>query len=121
MPETDERVHQPRRCAIVGADDGVRCRLHERTHSRNVRGVEAANELTVDRQIRNEQRLAIASLARIDDPWQLYLYARVLHLYDDPRAGELYRHLLERHCDEHNWRRIDACAASVRLHKRVTM
>jgi hypothetical protein len=61
-----------------------------------------------------------ASLAHIDDPWRLYLYARVLHLYDDPRASELYQQLVERHCDEQNWRRMYVCATSVRLRKRVT-
>jgi hypothetical protein len=60
-----------------------------------------------------------ASLERIDDPWRLYLYARVLHLYDDPRAGELYPHLLERHCMKHNWQRIYVCATSMQLRKRV--
>jgi hypothetical protein len=60
------------------------------------------------------------SLARIDDPWRLYLYARVLHLYDDPRAGDLYLHLLERHCSEHGWQRIYVCATSMQLRKRVT-
>jgi hypothetical protein len=60
------------------------------------------------------------SLARIDDPWQLYLYARVLHLYDDPRAEQLYVNLLERHCTEHGWRRIYVCATSMQLFKRVT-
>jgi hypothetical protein len=60
-----------------------------------------------------------ASLARIDDPWRLYLYARVLHLYDDPRAGELYLYLLERHCMQHNWQLIYVCATSMKLRKRV--
>jgi hypothetical protein len=60
-----------------------------------------------------------ASLARIDDPWRLYLYARVLHLYDDPRASELYRQLVDRYCNEHNWRRMYVCATSVRLRQRV--
>jgi hypothetical protein len=59
------------------------------------------------------------SLARIDDPWRLYLYARVLHLYDDPRAGELYQELVDRYCDEHNWRRMYVCATSVRLRQRL--
>lgn len=59
------------------------------------------------------------SLARIDDPWRLYLYARVLHLYDDPRADELYLHLLERHCSEHGWQRIYVCATSMKLRKRL--
>ncbi|GEM_PF-2722880 len=35
------------------------------------------------------------SLDAIEDPWQLYLFARVLQLYDDPRAGELYRRAIE--------------------------
>jgi hypothetical protein len=61
------------------------------------------------------------SLARIDDPWRLYLYARVLHLYDDPRAGDVYLHLLERHCSEHGWQRIYVCATAMKLRKRVTL
>jgi hypothetical protein len=59
------------------------------------------------------------SLERIDDPWRLYLYARVLHLYDDPRAGDLYLHLLERHCSEHGWQRIYVCATAMKLRGRV--
>ena len=39
------------------------------------------------------------SLARIDDPWRVFLFARVLQLYDDPRAAEVYAHLLARHCE----------------------
>lgn len=60
------------------------------------------------------------SLERIEDPWRLYLYARVLHLYDDPRADELYLNLLERFCSEHGWQRIYVCATSMQLRKRVT-
>jgi hypothetical protein len=44
----------------------------------------------------------------------------VLHLYDDPRAGDLYLHLLERHCSEHGWQRIYVCATAMQLRKRVT-
>ena len=49
------------------------------------------------------------------DAWQLYLYARVLHLYDDPRARELYEYLLERDCSEHGWQRIYVCATAMKL------
>ncbi|HVI03282.1 MAG TPA: hypothetical protein VM869_31515 [Enhygromyxa sp.] len=43
-------------------------------------------------------KLDEASLERIDDPWQIYLYARILHIYDDPRAADVQRFLYERHC-----------------------
>jgi hypothetical protein len=58
------------------------------------------------------------SLARAD-PWRLYLYARVLHLYDDPRARELYEYLLERDCSVHGWQQIYVCATSMQLRKRT--
>lgn len=61
------------------------------------------------------------SLEQIEDPWRLYLYARVLHLYDDPRAADVYMHLLERHCSEHGWQRIYVCATSMQLRKRITL
>ena len=38
-------------------------------------------------------------LARVD-AWRLFLYARVLHVYDDPRASELYQLFLDRECPE---------------------
>jgi hypothetical protein len=78
-----------------------------------------APTMPVDLEVRAPS-LDPASLARIDDPWRLYAYARVLHLYDDPRAGELYLHLLERHCSEHGWQRIYVCATSMKLRTRVT-
>jgi hypothetical protein len=53
-----------------------------------------------------------ASLAQIDDPWRLYLLARVLHLYDDPRAEALYRLVLEHHCDYLGRPRTFVCAAA---------
>ncbi|PRP91455.1 hypothetical protein ENSA5_55720 [Enhygromyxa salina] len=56
-----------------------------------------------------------ASLARIEDPWRLYLFARVLHLYDDPRAASLYQLVLERYCDPPPTRRNFVCAASKAL------
>lgn len=58
--------------------------------------------------------LDAASLAQIEDPWRLYLFARILHIYDDPRAAELYQLVLERHC-AHRWRRNFVCAASTKL------
>ncbi len=53
------------------------------------------------------------------EPWRVYLYARVLHLYDDPRARELYEYLLERDCSEHGWQRIYVCATAMQLRKRT--
>jgi len=53
-----------------------------------------------------------ARLDRIDDPWRLYLYARVLDLYDDPRAGPLYRRIRARHCEAWPARRGFVCVAS---------
>lgn len=62
--------------------------------------------------------LDMADLERAE-PWRIYLYARVLHLYDDPRARELYEYLLERECSEHGWQRIYVCATSMQLRKRT--
>jgi hypothetical protein len=53
---------------------------------------------SVDLEIR-APALDEASLASIDDAWRLYLYARILHVYDDPRAGDLYRMVIARHCE----------------------
>ncbi|NVB42267.1 hypothetical protein G6O69_30870 [Pseudenhygromyxa sp. WMMC2535] len=38
--------------------------------------------------------LDAASLDALADPWQIFLYARVLHLFDDPRAAALYERAL---------------------------
>ncbi|MCA9685969.1 MAG: hypothetical protein KC457_27600, partial [Myxococcales bacterium] len=43
-------------------------------------------------------KLDDATLDRIEDPRVLFLFARVLHLYDDPRAQDLYRRVLTRSC-----------------------
>lgn len=60
------------------------------------------------------------SLSRVEDPWQLYLFARILHIYDDPRAPDLYRLLLERHCDDRpRVRKTFVCAASIALLERL--
>lgn len=59
------------------------------------------------------------SLAKIDDPWRLYLYARVLHIYDDPRAAELYGHLLEHHCPQAPPPRPFLCVATQMLLERI--
>lgn len=57
--------------------------------------------------------LDAAYLAKVKSPWQLYLFARVLHLYDDPRAAELYQLVLDRHCrDPRSRHRIYVCVAS---------
>ena len=71
----------------------------------------------VDLEVRAPS-LDAESLARAD-PWRLYLYARVLHLYDDPRAREVYEYLIERECSEHTWRQIFVCASAISLRKRT--
>lgn len=60
--------------------------------------------------------LDAAALARIEDPWRIYLYARILHIYDDPRAAGIYRFVLEHHCDS-QWTFV--CVASAKLLQRV--
>lgn len=76
-----------------------------------------APTMPVDLEVRAPP-LDDASLARLD-PWRLFLYARVLHLYDDPRARELYERLLERDCTEHGWQRVYVCATAMKLRKRT--
>ena len=53
-----------------------------------------------------------ARLERLDDPWRVYLYARVLDIYDDPRASELYRWIRNHHCEEWPARKNFVCVAS---------
>lgn len=66
-------------------------------------------------------KLDEASLERIRDPWRIYLYARILHLYDDPRAADLYRFLRERHCkDQRPGEHTFVCDASALLSGRLT-
>jgi hypothetical protein len=60
-----------------------------------------------------------AKLATIEDPWRLYLFARILHLYDDPRADGLYKLLLEQHCSHRPRVRSFVCAAASALHGRL--
>ncbi|MFV8754826.1 hypothetical protein ACNOYE_30130 [Nannocystaceae bacterium ST9] len=69
---------------------------------------------TVDLEIR-APALDEASLAKLEDPWKLYLYARILHVYDDPRAGDLYRMVLARHCESRRF----VCEASRLLLERL--
>jgi hypothetical protein len=65
-------------------------------------------------------KLDEASLARINDPWRIYLYARILHVYDDPRAADLYRFLRERHCkDQRPGRTTFVCDAANLLAERL--
>ena len=61
-----------------------------------------------------------AALAREHDIWKLYLYARILHIYDDPRAAELYQLVRARDCGEFPDRpRTFFCAAATQLLARV--
>lgn len=61
-----------------------------------------------------------ASLARIRDPWRIYLYARILHIYDDPRAADLYAFLRENHCkDQRPGEHTFVCDASAQLSERL--
>ncbi|HLT40700.1 MAG TPA: hypothetical protein VK034_30700 [Enhygromyxa sp.] len=60
-----------------------------------------------------------ASLARIDDPWRVYLYARILHIYDDPRATDMYQFVLDHHCDSSPPPRTFICIATALLLKRI--
>lgn len=66
-------------------------------------------------------KLDQASLARIEDPWRIYLYARILHIYDDPRAADLYRFLLERHCADKKPPRPFVCDAATALLERLIL
>ncbi len=55
-----------------------------------------------------------------EDPWKLYLFARILHLYDDPRAADLYRRVIERTCSDPRRGRVAfVCAASTALLDRI--
>ncbi len=60
-----------------------------------------------------------ASLTREQNPWKLYLYARILHVFDDPRAAELYRMVIERECGKRKGPRPFRCAASTLLLQRL--
>jgi hypothetical protein len=60
-----------------------------------------------------------ASLARVRDPWKIYLYARILHLYDDPRAAEVYRFLLKRQRCKDARPPDFVCIASTKLLERL--
>lgn len=76
----------------------------------------------VDLEIR-APALDEASLARIEDPWRIYLFARILDVYDDPRAAELYRWLLDHHCPIAGARpaheRVFVCEAALLLRARL--
>lgn len=54
-----------------------------------------------------------AGLARIRDPMRLYLYARILDVFDDPRAEGVYRWLLDHHCPPRA--RVFVCDAALAL------
>jgi hypothetical protein len=54
-----------------------------------------------------------AGLARIRDPLRIYLYARILDVFDDPRAAAVYRWLLDHHCPPRA--RVFACDAALAL------
>lgn len=74
---------------------------------------------TVDLDVR-APALDKASLARVKDPWKLYLFARILHIYDDPRAADLYRLVLARHCKiQPRVPTFVYCAASTALLERL--
>jgi hypothetical protein len=73
----------------------------------------------VDLEIR-APKLDRESLARIEDPWTLYLYARILDVYDDPRAAELYGLVKTRECGEHAVPRTFLCAAATALLARLS-
>ena len=60
-----------------------------------------------------------ASLARIRDPWKIYLFARILHIYDDPRASELYAFILDHHCETIQKERAFVCTMTGLLAPRV--
>jgi hypothetical protein len=60
------------------------------------------------------------SLARVKDPWKIYLYARILHVYDDPRAADVYRFLLERQwCEDERPPGTFLCVAGTKLLERL--
>ena len=63
--------------------------------------------------------LSAASLARMRDPWRVYMLARVLHIYDDPRATELYQFVLDHHCDGRKRQRAYVCVAAGLLIERA--
>jgi hypothetical protein len=52
-------------------------------------------------------------------PWRLFAFARVLHLWDDPRAAELYRYVLDHHCEPPDSQRVYVCVAAELLAKRL--
>jgi hypothetical protein len=60
-----------------------------------------------------------ASLARVEDPWRVYLFARILDIYDDPRAAGLYRWVIERRCGDRLRAPVFVCAASTALLERL--
>lgn len=53
------------------------------------------------------------------DVWELYLVARVLHVYDDPRAVEAYAYLLDYRCVDEQAQRSFVCMAGARFHRRI--
>lgn len=59
-----------------------------------------------------------ASLDRVEDRWRLYFYARVLDLYDDPRAADLYQRAIDRACDPNGPRNF-VCMASIEFLARL--
>jgi hypothetical protein len=72
----------------------------------------------VDLDVRAPQ-LDEAGLASVKDPWKLYLFARILHVYDDPRADDLYRWVLDHHCVDSTPTRTFICTASTMFLERL--
>lgn len=65
-------------------------------------------------------KLDPASLAKVQDPWRIYLYARILHIYDDPRAADLYRVVLDGDCKtQRPWQQSFECEAAAALLERL--
>jgi hypothetical protein len=64
-------------------------------------------------------KLDRASLARVKDPWRIYLYARILHIYDDPRASDLYQLVIERECTGQPGPKNFLCTTSTLLLERT--
>jgi hypothetical protein len=72
----------------------------------------------VDLKVR-APRIDPVSLAKYEDPWQVYLFARVLDVYDDPRAADLYRFLIEHYGCEQMRPLNFVCQASMALLARL--
>lgn len=59
--------------------------------------------------------IELASYEEEVDPWRLYLRARVLHIFDDPRAGMLYQDLIARACEPDDGPAPFECVAAPQL------